>query len=167
MRFEFIKRLEKFFIAGMILALSYLLYSWYQGNQFKSNPLPAKTQKRVAHRQSYVLALIHDKYKVQPKIPLIISDEFHSNLYGLTGYKEGRITILLNKKRFKESEEYMINEVIPHEYAHAMVFILGQKSSENGHTKGWQKICLELDGKQCERYVDNEEIIRQKMGLTR
>ena len=165
MRFEFIKTLEKFFIAGIILALSYISYSWYQDNQFKSNPLSAEIQKRVRDRQSHVRALIQNKYNIQPKIPIVISDEFHSNLYGLTGYKEGKIKILLNKKRFKESEDYMIDEVIPHEYAHAMVFILGKKTSEDGHTKSWQKICFELDGKQCERYVDNEEIIRQKMGL--
>ena len=101
---------------------------------------------------------------MNPKIPLIVSDEFHSNLYGLTSYKDKEIKIYLNKKRFKESEDYMIEEVIPHEYAHAMVFLLGKKVSEDGHTQIWQKICIELEGSQCERYVDNEEIVRQKMG---
>ena len=59
----------------------------------------------------------------------------------------------------------MIEEVIPHEYAHAMVFVLGEKSEGDGHTALWQKICKQLDGKLCERYVDGEEIIRQKMSF--
>jgi len=162
---SFTKRLERFFILGIVLALSYILYNWYQGQVFKNNPLAHKLVEDVHKKQSEVLERIYKKYHIRPQIPLIISDEFHSNLYGLTTYKDANLEILLNKKRFKESANYMIDEVIPHEYAHAMVFILGEKSSEDGHTKVWQKICLELGGKQCVRYVDNEEIIRQKMGF--
>jgi predicted SprT family Zn-dependent metalloprotease len=111
------------------------------------------------------LALIEQKFKLKTDIPLVISDEFNSKLYGLTSYKDARIAIYLNKKRFRESVDYMIDEVIPHEYAHAMVFMMGARTSEDGHTKLWQKVCLELGGIQCERYVDSEEIVRQKMGL--
>lgn len=157
------KSLEKIFILVMLISTSYILYNWYLNYQFKTQPVSIEIQKRVVQREKEVLSLIYEKYKVQLDIPLIISDEFHSNLYGLTSYKDGMIQIFLNKKRFKESVDYMINEVIPHEYAHAMVFILGKESSKDGHTKAWQKICVELDGQGCERYVDNEEIIRQKM----
>ncbi len=160
---KFTKSLEKNFLLVILLAFSYLAYSWYQSNQFKTRPLSKTIQERIQKRQTEVLSLIREKYALVPNIPLIVSDEFHSNLYGLTAYKEGKVMIYLNKKRFKESEDYMIAEVIPHEYAHAIVFVLGQKSSQDGHTKSWQKICLELDGQDCERYVDNEEIIRQKM----
>ncbi len=161
----FVKSLEKVFILIILLALSFIGYNWYQTQAFKTNPLSKVIQNRVMDRKSHVLSLIKHRYNIQPNIPLYISDEFHSRLYGLTSHENGETKVILNKKRFKESMDYMIDEVIPHEYAHAMVFILGKESSKDGHTKAWQKICLELEGKYCQRYVDNEEIIRQKMGM--
>lgn len=158
------KKLEKVFLLFIFLPLLYILFNWYTDKQFKDNPLSPKTLKRVELRQNEVLSLIQKNFNTKVDIPLIISDEFDSRLYGLTGHKEGRVEIYLNKKRFKESEDYMIDEVIPHEYAHAMIFILGEKTSKDGHTALWQKICLQLDGKRCERYVDNEDIVRQKLG---
>jgi predicted SprT family Zn-dependent metalloprotease len=140
-----------------------MLYSWYESDSFKTKPLSNTIQKEISDRQKQVLSLIDKKYKLQIEIPLVVSDEFSSRLYGLTSYKDGRITVYLNKKRFKESKDYMIEEVIPHEYAHALVMALGERSSQDGHTQLWQDICLELDGKICTRYVDNEEIIAQKM----
>jgi len=160
---KFTKTLERFFIFLMALAIAYLVSNWYKSTSFKENPLSQKTQTRVLKAEDKALSLINERFQLRPIIPLIISDEFHSNLYGLTVYKDNEIKIYLNKKRFKESEDYMINEVIPHEYAHAMVFLLGKKTSKDGHTPLWQKICLELEGKQCIQYVDNEAIVREKM----
>lgn len=162
---HFTHKLEKIFILSIAAALGYLAYSMYQSYAFKHSALSAAIMQRVQAKEAEVLALIEQKFQLKPDIPLIVSDEFHSNLYGLTSYKDERIAVYLNKKRFKESVDYMIDEVIPHEYAHALVFMLGAKSSEDGHTKLWQKICLELGGRQCERYVDGEAIVRQKMGL--
>ena len=145
--------------------MGYMAYNWYEDTQFRNNPLSLEIQERIKERQTEVLSLIYERYGVEPHIPLIVSDEFHSRLYGVTTLTERKIKIFLNKKRFKESENYMIEEVIPHEYAHAMVMLLGKIRTQDGHTSTWKQICLELDGKFCERYVDNEEIIRQKMGL--
>ncbi len=157
------KRLEILFIVVILISLGYMLYSWYENSSFKTNPLSNTIQKEIVDRQAQILSLIRKKYNLQMDIPLVVSDEFSSQLYGLTAYKDGKITVYLNKKRFKESKNYMIEEVIPHEYAHALVIALGERSSQDGHTQLWQDICLELDGKICTRYVDNEEIIAQKM----
>lgn len=159
------KKLERIFIFIILIPIFYILNNWYQNKQFRENPLSKKVQERILKRQEEVLFLIHKKFNTRVNFPLYISDEFNSRLFGLTTYTNGEIKIYLNKKRFKESEDYMIEEVIPHEYAHAMLMYLGQITSKDGHTSLWQKICLELDGKLCERYVDNEELIRQKMGL--
>jgi len=158
------KKLEKFFIFLMVVPLGYIAYNTYKSKSFKDNPLSNKTLQRVIKAEENILSLIHMKFNINPQIPLIVSDEFHSNLYGLTSYKDNKITIYLNKKRFKESEDYMIKEVIPHEYAHALVFMLGEKTSKDGHTALWKKICLQLEGKKCEQYVNNEAIVRQKLG---
>jgi len=160
---KFTKKLEKFFLALALIPILYLAYNFYNKTQFKSNPLPEKTLAKVQERKNTVLSLIQQNFNLHVDFPLIISDEFNSNLFGLTTYKDGEIKIYLNKKRFKESQKYMIEEVIPHEYAHAMVMALGKRTSEDGHTDIWQKICLKLDGKFCERYVDNEELVRQKI----
>jgi len=162
---KFIKNLEKSFVLLMIIALGYLSFSWYQRNSFKNNPISSQTQNKIKEAQYEVLLLIDKYFKLRPSIELIVSDEFHSNLYGLTSYKDKTIKIYLNKKRFKESETYMIEEVIPHEYAHAMLFVLGEKVFDDGHSKKWQQICFKLGGKQCVRYVDNEEVVRQKMAF--
>lgn len=165
LQMHFTHKLEKIFMISIAAALGLLAYNQYQSYHFKHSPLSTEIRQRVHKKEAEVLALIEQRFNLKPDIPLIISDEFHSNLYGLTSYKDGHIAVYLNKKRFKESVNYMIDEVIPHEYAHAMVFILGSRLSDDGHTKLWQKVCLELGGIQCERYVDNEEIVRQKMGL--
>ncbi len=162
---SFVKRLEVIFVLAVFLALGYLVFNWYQVNHFKNNPLPESVQKAIIQRQNEVLSLIREKYAIEAQIPLVISDKFSSRLYGLTRYEEGKISIYLNKKRFQESSKYMIDEVIPHEYAHALVFLLKANDSKDGHSDLWQKICLELDGKGCMRYVDNEEIIAQKMNF--
>lgn len=161
----FVKKLERFFVLAIVLALLVLAYNTVQNTAFKHSALSEGTQQRIQKRSEAVLQRIQRIYGDIPSIPLKVSDEFHSNLYGLTVYHEGQIEIYLNKKRFKESEDYMIDEVIPHEYAHALVMLLGKRDSEDGHTEVWRQICLQLDGKACVRYVDNEEIVRQKLGF--
>jgi len=160
---KFVKKLEIFFVLAIFVASVYIVYNWYETNSFKNRPLSDSIQAAIKQRQDVVLSLVREKYGLGIDIPLIVSDKFSSRLYGLTQYKDGKVTVYLNKKRFKESARYMLEEVIPHEYAHALVIILEKSVSKDGHTDLWQKICLELDGKQCTRYVDNEEIIAQKM----
>jgi len=162
---KLVKKLEKFFILAIFIPIIYMGNSWYQKQSFKNSPLSEKTQKRISQRENQVRFLMQEQFDFRGNIPLIVSDEFDSRLYGLTSYKDGEIKVYLNKKRFRESENYMIEEVIPHEYAHAMVFVLGERGSKDGHTALWQKICKQLDGKHCERYVDGEEIVRQKLAF--
>lgn len=161
---KFTKRLEYLFVLVTLTALCYMGYNWYVQKNFEDNPLSERVQQRIQEAQQKVLEDIYTSFGLRVQIPLIVSKEFDSRLYGLTSYKDGQIAIYLNKKRFKESETYMLEEVIPHEYAHAMHFILEGARKGDGHTQRWQEICRKLDGIRCERYVDNEDIVRQKMG---
>lgn len=88
-----------------------------------------------------------------------------NNLFGLAVYtQEHKIKIVLNKNRFQESVDYMVDYVLPHEYAHALMFRFGDFTKKNGgHTKKWQKICLSLNGKKCDRYVKHNDIIFGKI----
>ena len=58
----------------------------------------------------------------------------------------------------------MIDYVLPHEYAHALMFIFNKFPKQNaGHTKLWQKICLTLEGKKCDRFVKHNDIMMGKL----
>ena len=56
--------------------------------------------------------------------------------------------------------DYMIDDVLPHEYAHALMFVTGNFSNENGgHTLKWQNMCIALEGLKCDRFVDHNDIV--------
>ncbi len=99
-------------------------------------------------------------------VPIKISNKLDDKKFGLAYYYNGRITIYLNKKHFLESSDYMINDVLPHEYAHAVMFAMDDFSDESGgHSKKWQNICIKLGGKTCKRYVNRMDIIIGKTNI--
>ena len=157
----FIKRLNYFFLFITILGSIFLIYSWYENYQFKNNPLNEDIQKKIQEKKQYLEVLSYKKFNIKRKIPVIISDKLPSNLFGAATFsKDGEIQIFLNKKRFQESISYMIDDVLPHEYAHALMFIYGDTSDKNGgHSLKWQKICKSLNGLRCDRFVDHNDII--------
>jgi len=58
----------------------------------------------------------------------------------------------------------MIDSVIPHEYAHALLFYLHKSSNEkNGHSRLWQQTCQKLGGEDCRQYVNQHEIVMSKL----
>ncbi len=111
------------------------------------------------------LAYLH--FNITRDIPIIVSDKMKSSRFGMAVYsKDGSINIYLNKKRFKENASYMINDVLPHEYAHAIMFIFKDFSKQNsGHTKKWQMICKKLKGLRCSRFVNNKDILIEKTNI--
>jgi len=158
------KKLELLFLSIIILALSWLGYNYYKSYSFKHNPLPNSYLKRIAAKEKDVLEHMQKNFGFQVKFPIIITDKIPGRLYGLSSYENGRITILLNKKVMQESMNYMIDSVIPHEYAHALLFYLHKNSNEKqGHSKLWRHTCQKLGGKDCRQYVDQQEIILSKL----
>ena len=148
-------------ISSMIM-LGILMYN---DMRFNSNPLSPELIKKINNKKLYLQKLIRQKYHTNFKAPVIISDKMPDNLFGVTIYtKKHEIKVVLNKNRFQESGEYMIDYVLPHEYAHAFMFELGEFRKENGgHTLKWQKICLALEGKKCDRYVKYDDILFGKL----
>ncbi len=115
-------------------------------------------------KEQDVLAHMQKNFGFTYKFPLIITDKVPGRLYGLTSYENGTIKIFLNKKVMQESMPYILSDVIPHEYAHALLFKLRQNSSgQGGHSKLWQDTCKKLGGKDCRRYVNQKEIVLSKM----
>lgn len=160
----FTKKLETIFILMMLISSGVLAYNYYNSYSFKHNPLPQKYLNAIEAKELDVIQHMQNSFGVSYKFPLIVSDKIPGRLYGLTSYKNGKIEIYLNKKVMQESFAYMIDSVIAHEYAHALIFALGRDTKERaGHSNEWQETCVLLGGKDCQQYVDQHEIIMSKM----
>jgi len=158
------KTLYKIFFIITIVSIILLIYILYKNSQFKNNPLPIQTQTKLKQKEYHLRKLVFQKYNVKVNIPIIISSKIPNNLFGLAIYDGGNIKIILNKNRFQESEDYMVDDVLPHEYAHALMFVFNKFPKANGgHSKLWQKICLDLEGKKCNRFVKHDDIIMSKL----
>ena len=160
----FKKRLELIFLGVIIIAISILSYNYYNSYTFKNNDIPDSYKQRIADKEREVLQHMQKNYGFTFKVPLIVTDKFKGRLYGLTSYRNGEIKIYLNKKVMQESMDYIVNSVIAHEYAHALLFKQGYlHSNDDGHSLRWQKTCIKLGGDDCQKYVDQQEIIMSKM----
>jgi len=54
----------------------------------------------------------------------------------------------------------VIEDVLPHEYAHALMFYTNNFTKENaGHSILWQKYCKALNGLRCNRFVNHNDVI--------
>ncbi len=156
----FIKRLKRYFQIIIFASICILIYSWYNNYQFSNKDLNINIVKQIKKKEHALKNLVYRHYKINVNFPIIISNELPSNLFGLTSYSKEGIRIYLNKKRFQESLDYMIDDVLPHEFAHAMIFKLKLFSKKNaGHSKQWQEVCKKLQGLRCERFVKTNDIV--------
>ncbi|MGB3750529.1 MAG: SprT-like domain-containing protein [Arcobacteraceae bacterium] len=160
-----ISRIKSIFILITVTSLILLVAVIYNDFTFKSNPLSSPLLQKIEQKKLYLQRLSQIKYQIDLDIPVIISDQIPDNLFGAALYtKTNEIQIILNKNRFQENGEYMIEYVLPHEYAHALMFAFGDFTKENaGHSRKWQQICLALEGKKCDRYVKNDDILFGKV----
>jgi Zn-dependent peptidase ImmA (M78 family) len=144
-----------------------LFYITNEKNKFYNNPLSHEIVNKIEQKHLELNQIVFEKYGIKVNVPIYISDTISNNLFGLAASdKRGNIVITLNKNRFKENEQYMIDTVLPHEYAHALMFLFGDFSQENGgHTKKWEEICSTISGKRCERFVQDNDILVEKIGL--
>lgn len=163
----FIQQLRKYFLIIIIFASILLTYLWYSDYSFASNPLSQDIQNKIYKKHQELRVLTYKHFNIKRVFPIIISDQLDSSKFGMAVYsKNGQINLYLNKKRFKENEDYMIDDVMPHEYAHAIMFALENFSNENnGHPKIWQDICKKLNGLRCDRFVNHKDILIEKTSI--
>ena len=160
----FKKKLEFIFIGVILLSLSVVFYNVYNTYTFKYNNISDSFTQRIINKEEEVLNNMQKNFGFIMKVPIIVTDEFKGKLYGLTSYRNGEINIYLNKKVMQESMDYIVDSVIAHEYAHALMFKLGHfNEKDKGHSKQWQRACIKLGGKDCQQYVNQKEIIMSKM----
>ena len=120
--------------------------------------------EQIEDKERQILSLMQSNFGFTHKFPITISNKIPGRLYGLTSYKDKKIEIHLNKKVMQESFSYILESVLAHEYAHALLFYLKQDTNEKkGHSQKWQETCVKLGGKDCQQYVNQQEIILSKM----
>jgi serine/threonine-protein kinase HipA len=128
------------------------------------NDIPQNYKDRIAIKEKEILQNMQKNFHITFKVPLIITDKFKGRLFGLTSYDHSDIKIYLNKNVMQESINYIIDSVIAHEYAHALLFKQGNyNSKDDGHSELWRRTCQKLGGKDCQQYVNHQEIIISKM----
>ena len=161
----FTKKLKVIFLSITLIAVVLLVINIYTTYKFDNSPLPQNMLNKLAIKEQQLKQLIIQKYRIQLDIPIIISNEIPKRYYGLATIDTNKeIKIILNKDAFRDSSSYMIEDVLPHEYAHAIMFYFGDYSKTNGgHTQKWREVCKALNGKMCNRYVDRDEVIREKL----
>lgn len=157
-----------YFFVLTIISIVGLFFLFYENYTFKNAPLPQTVLNKIKLKEQDILKRIATHYKTNFKAPIVISDKLPDKNFGMATYdsKSQKIVIYLNKNRFFESEAYMIEDVLPHEYAHALMFVFGEFSTHNaGHTKRWQKACQDLGGVKCNRFVNHQDIVIDKTKL--
>ena len=160
----FKKKLELIFLGAIVIAILVLSKNYYDNYIFLTNDIPDSYKKRIVDKERETLQLMQSNYGFSFRVPIIVTDKFKGRLYGLTAYKNGEIKIYLNKKVMQESMDYMVDSVIAHEYAHALIFKLGMRSKKkDGHSKEWQKACEKLGGMKCEQYVNSHDVVMGKL----
>ena len=122
------KKIYNIFLIITLLSIIGIIYIQYDKNSFFNNPLSSDITKRLDIEVVKIRQKILQRYGVNVNFPIKISDKLPNNLYGMaTMNDQKQIVIYLNKKRFKESEDYMYS-VLSHQYAHAMMFYFGNLS---------------------------------------
>lgn len=159
------KKIQLIFLVISLFALLVLARNLYSSYLFKNNPISDENQKAIVLEEQRVLNNMQKNFGFKYKVPLVITDKIPGKIYGITSLAQnGEIKIYLNKKVMKESMEYMISDVIAHEYAHALLFKIGSyKSSGNGHSSLWKNTCVKLGGAKCSKYVNSHDVIMKKL----
>jgi len=160
----FKKKLEFIFLSVVFMAIALLSKNYYNAYIFKNNDISDEYKKLIQNKEMQILKLMQNSYGFSFKVPLIITDKFKGKLFGLTSYKDGEVKIYLNKKVMQESMDYILNNVIAHEYAHAFMFKKQYLQINNdGHSKEWKQVCINLGGLNCKKYVNQNDVVMAKM----
>jgi len=159
------KKIQFIFAFISLIALLILARNVYSSYNFKNNPISDKNIEAIAHEEQRVLNNMQKNFGFKYKVPIEITDKIPGKIYGVTFLSDdGSIKIYLNKKVMKESMDYIVLNVIAHEYAHALLFKSGDyKNQKDGHSKLWQITCMKLGGAKCQKYVNSHDVIMGKL----
>lgn len=162
---DFLKKIQIFFAIIIVFAMVILVLNWYDSYSFKNNPIPLEYRQAIDEKEQEVLHYMKKNLGFKFQVPIVVTDKIPGKIFGVTSMSEdGKITIYLNKKVMKESMDYILDSVIAHEYAHAVLFKTGDfKRGTDGHSELWRQVCIKLGGLNCQKYVDSHDVIMRKL----
>jgi SprT protein len=155
--------LKVLFLFIIFLGISILYFNFQKNIKWQNGNIPKEIVVKIKNKSIEIETLIKQKYRILPNFPVVISDDLPTKIFGATTFDGKNIEILLNRKRLKESLDYMLNDVLPHEYAHALVFHFRVNGGKDGHNHIWQEFCINLNGVHCEKYVNTQDLIFKKI----
>ena len=174
----FTKKLKVMLVSTMFVSAVSLASNWHLVSE---SSLSKKITKKIINKEQDILKLMKDKYGYAMDVPLVITDKLEKNVYGMTVCDEdGSIRIFLNKEIINNNIDYVLETVLPHEYAHVLMFKekllnnakknyaleiqqAGLPSTYDGHNKTWKNICKNLGGLKCERFVSRKDAYISKV----
>jgi SprT protein len=155
--------LKILFSTILLLGFTILFFNFQKNSKWENGEIPKDVSLKIEKKRVEMENRIRKIYGINPNFPLYISEKLPSNTFGVTTFDGQNIEIILNKKRLKESLTYILEDVIPHEFAHAVIFYFREDGGKDGHNWKWQKVCQKLEGTHCEKYVDHQDLIFQKI----
>lgn len=156
--------LERLFLAIILFAVAILGYNYYSEYTFEHD-FDKRYLPPLHKKEQEILQNMQRRFGFVKRFPIVVTKKIPGRIYGLATFdKEGRVVIYLNKRVFKESFDYILDDVLAHEYAHALLLNQGYTTDTNGgHTPLWQRTCKALGGLHCERYVDRDDVVSRKL----
>ena len=156
--------LERIFLAIILFAVMILGYNYYSDYIFEQD-FDKRYLPTLQKKEAEILRNMQRHFGYAVRFPVIITDKIPGRIYGLATFdRQKHVVIYLNKRVFKESFDYILDDVLAHEYAHALLLSRGYvDDTEGGHTALWQQTCKALGGMHCERYVDRDDVVDRKL----
>ncbi len=158
------KSLERIFLGIVLFASAILGYNYYSEYRFEEN-FDKRYLPPLHKKEQEILRNMQRSFGYTVRFPIVITEKIPGRIYGFATFnKKGHVVIYLNKRVFKESFDYILDDVLAHEYAHALLLSRGYiNDAEGGHTPLWQRTCKALGGLHCERYVDRDDVVSRKL----
>jgi SprT protein len=155
--------LKILFTTITVIGFVILFTNFQKGLEWENGEIPKNVLSKIETKREEVENRILEVYGVKPNFPFYISNKLPSNIFGITSFDGKTIEIHLNRKRLKESLDYILEDVIPHEFAHALIFYFREDGGKDGHNEKWQNVCMKLNGLHCQKYVNTQDLIFKKM----
>lgn len=117
---------------------------------------------RIENKKQELIQKTKEIYGFYYDLPLFI-EPINKQIWGAMLYSGGRPKkIVINRDFYLENPDYVINSVMPHEWAHVVARLIYKKDIK-GHGKEWLSICKSLSNGQCARYVQDEFVVEEKI----
>ncbi len=142
------------FIASVVFLLVLFLYP--------EQTLTQADIDRLNQKKQDLIQKTHTLYGFNYNVPLYI-EETDKRVWGAMLYSGGMPQkIVINKGYYLENPDYVVNFVLPHEWAHVVARLI-YKTSIRSHGEEWLAICKSLSEIRCDVRVQDEFVAEEKI----